>query len=595
MFIIPSKLRSSEKNIYVDPLLPAVLVFVAFMIIISLSWRTARNDVVLERANTVADKAAFIESTLAQRFSLYEDTLRSAAALFGASDSVTRDEWTGFVTSLKLNERYPGIRGLGYIKLVSPAEKTAAENTARSEGVANFTIFPEGGREQYAPLYYVVPLQSDQYTDRTAPALGFDMYSDPERRETMELAMTTGQPTLSDVVDLVQDGPPLQGFLLYAPLYRKNMPVTTLEEREAAIEGYFYAAFIADDIFRNLFGAPEQAFNFSIHDGPPENSNLLFASNKEARAEFREERRNPLNMYEQDWTIVYHTTNEIVPIAIRTRPFSVATGGTIFSAVLAALIYLLIQRRTRSLAYAEQKELEAAKDELLSLASHQLRTPATAVKQYVSMVKEGFAGRISEEQQRLLQMAYESNERQLTIVDDLLYVARVDSGQATLKIERVELTKMLRSVYEDQKSVIKERSQKVVLSGLQKKVYIEADPHYLRMIFENLLSNASKYSHPKTKIIVDLKGLRTTVAVTVTDSGVGISPENFPDVFQKFSRIPNELTRQTAGSGIGLYLSKQLALLHGGDITLISVEDKGSSFTVTLPRRQKKEAKTSKK
>jgi len=275
-----------------------------------------------------------------------------------------------------------------------------------------------------------------------------------------------------------------------------------------------------------------------------------------------------------------------VPYTVRSRPIGVIVGGGIFSAALAAIIYLLIQRRTRALTYSEQKKLESAKDELLSLASHQLRTPATAVKQYVSMVKEGFAGELNSEQKKLLSMAYESNERQLTIVDDLLYVARIDAGQAALRPEEVDVSALVASVIDDQKTVTRSRRQVVSFKPQRRAIVAEADPQYLRMILENLLSNASKYSHERTRIDVSVKLSGGNVFISFTDHGVGIAPEDFNDVFLKFSRIPNELSRQIAGSGIGLYLAKQLALLHNGDITFTSKPQKGSTFTVRIPVKQ---------
>ncbi len=571
-------------------MLPALLVFLALMMIIVVSWRTARQDIKTQLSTTVSQNASFIESSILQRFSIYEDALRAANGLFMSSDAVTRDEWKTFVQSLQLTKRYPGIRGVGYVKLVSGPDKEGFQQSIRSESLDSYTIYPEGERTEYAPITYIVPTGNQVTTDRNSPALGFDMYSDATRRSAMLLAARTGEPTLSDLVSLIQSGKEntRDGFLLYMPLYKTGMPTETDTQRLEALTGYFYAPFETKSIFTSLFSPTEPDFAFTIHDSRVEDQTLVYESvPHDSVMSYESSLQKELRLYGRTWVVRYLTKEGIVPYSIRTRPTGVLVGGGVFATTLAAIIYLLIQRRTRALAYNEQRRLEEAKDELLSLASHQLRTPATAVKQYISMVRDGFAGNVSKDQKKLLQMAYESNERQLTIVDDLLYVARVDAGQTTLHPEPVRIDELLESVIRDQKASIKERGQQVSLSKPKRGLSAEVDPRYVRMIFENLLSNASKYSYPNKRIKIVLRSVGGIAVVDFVDHGVGIDEKNHIDVFKKFSRIPNELTRQIAGSGIGLYLAKQLALLHGGDITFVSLPKKGSTFTVTLPKKHK--------
>jgi signal transduction histidine kinase len=582
--------RPTSKDVYFRPLLPSLLVFAALMVIIGLSWRTAQTDLKTQQDRAVAERARFVEGTIQQRFNVYENTLRASRGLFLSSDNVTRDEWLSFVNSLNLSARYPGIRGLGVIKIISADQKTVFEDNVRNDSIPDYNIYPSSNHPNLAPVLYVVPTAGQNITDRTAPTLGFDMYSDTVRETALKSAAQNDTPTLTPLLNLVTNNQSLlRGFYFVLPLYKKNMPLSSIAEKDAALDGFIYAPFATDSVFNSLFSNNEQNFGFTIYSGTPSNSSQIFVSNKKIKnADFYTVKQHTINLFGQTWTVVYRVNQEIIPYSARTRPFNVLLGGTIFAWALSLVIYLLIQRRTRSLAYVEQKKLEEAKDELLSLASHQLRTPATAVKQYVSMVKDGFAGSISSEQKKLLLMAYESNERQLTIVDDLLYVARIDAGQATLQIDTVNLNKLMESVIADQKSNISTKQQEVVFKNSHKALILDADPQYLRMILENLLSNASKYSYQKMKINIETKETSETVELIVRDKGVGIAEEDYPNMFQKFSRIPNELTRQIAGSGIGLYLARQLAILHGGDITFVSVKHEGSSFTLTMPKHQPK-------
>jgi len=592
MFLLSQKPTLNKRDEYVLPLIPSLLVFAALLAIVLFSWNTAKVEITRQRARAVNENSAYTKDAITKRFETYEDTLRSASALFGASDSVTRSEWSTFAKSLDTADRYPGVRGIGYLELISNSEKEAYESSIKSEGFDQFKVYPEGARDSYAPVTFFELYEGDAVAQsRLATALGFDMYSQPDRKEAIERSMRSGGAVLSDPVTFVQSNESIpNGFLLYMPLYKKGMPVNNEAERVAAIDGYFYAAFYLNDLFPKLLSNLNQDFGIALYDINNGQRDELYDSTKNQDG-FITQREENFTVEGQEWLAVYKIKSTILPDSINERPLSVLIGGTIFALALAVTIYLLIQRRTRNVAYMEERRLESAKDELLSLASHQLRTPATAVKQYVSLVKDGYAGEIKKEQKDLLEMAYESNERQLTIVNDLLYVARIDAGDTSLRVERLNLSVMLRSVIDDQEAQLKSKNQKVTLRGANKNIWLTADPRYVRMILENLLSNASKYSKEKKNIKIEVKSKGSQVITTITDKGVGIPAEEYDKVFQRFTRIPNELTRLTAGSGIGLYLAKQLALMHKGDITFTSVPGKGSSFTVTLPRKPIKEEK----
>jgi PAS domain S-box-containing protein len=140
--------------------------------------------------------------------------------------------------------------------------------------------------------------------------------------------------------------------------------------------------------------------------------------------------------------------------------------------------------------------LNAAKDEFISLASHQLRTPATAVKQYLGMVLEGFSGKISDDQKLLLTQADTNNERQITIINDLLRVAQVDAGKVRLNRQLTELGSLLQEVIDGQNSKFIERNQSVIYKRPSTTIHANVDPERVRMVLENIVDNASKYTPP---------------------------------------------------------------------------------------------------
>lgn len=227
--------------------------------------------------------------------------------------------------------------------------------------------------------------------------------------------------------------------------------------------------------------------------------------------------------------------------------------------------------------------LNEAKDEFISLASHQLRTPATGVKQYLGMVLDEYAGEVPPAQRRMLDQANLSNERQITIINDLLKVAQVDAGKVILKKQPTDLGRLLREIIDDQRSKFDERGQEVALhvrNGIKPAL---VDSARLRMVLENLIDNASKYTPEGKRIELQLGRSAGKYTIAISDEGVGIPPEDMDKLFRKFSRLDNPLSITVGGTGLGLYWAKKIVDLHDGDINVSSVPGEGSTFTVVVP------------
>jgi two-component system phosphate regulon sensor histidine kinase PhoR len=232
---------------------------------------------------------------------------------------------------------------------------------------------------------------------------------------------------------------------------------------------------------------------------------------------------------------------------------------------------------------SEEVELDAIKSDFISIASHELRTPATAVKTYLGMLLEGYAGRIPASQKDFLKMAYESNERQISILNDLLYVAKTESTAVRLKKKKVNFADLVNDVVAGYDETIHERRQNLAVD-VEDPIDILVDPAFMRIVTENLLSNASKYTQKGGNVTVHLADKHDHIELEVGDNGVGIEAKHMDKLFKKFSRIDNSMSTEVGGSGIGLYLTKQMIDLHNGKITVKSKPGKGTVFTVKLPK-----------
>lgn len=230
-------------------------------------------------------------------------------------------------------------------------------------------------------------------------------------------------------------------------------------------------------------------------------------------------------------------------------------------------------------------DLNRSKDEFISIASHQLRTPATGVKQYVGMLLEGFMGEIPENQRAVLQKAYQSNERQLRIVADLLKVAQVDAGKVKLRKANVNLNDLVGDIIKEQHDTYVRRHQTIMYTPAEAAAKARVDHDAIRMVIENIIDNASKYSLSDTQVNVVIKTSDDAVTIEVRDEGVGIAREDQTRLFEKFSRIDNPLSTKVGGTGLGLYWAKKIIDLHDGTIEYESAAGSGTTFRICLPKR----------
>lgn len=566
-------------------LLPSAIVFVSFFVVTLWAYAGASNYL-RDTINSTSNRRIEVSRSAIQRqFATYEEILRGGVGLFKSSSNVDRDEWKMFVDNFAVENRYPGIDGIGYSKFLGASEKDTFVNEMRRDGAPGFRIYPTEQRDTYTTIVYLEPMN-----ERNARALGYDMFTEKNRRAAMEYARDSGDLGVTETVTLVQEGEGSEepGFLIYMPLYKNGMPTNTVEQRRRAIDGFIYMPLRAADIVEHMLPSDAQTeVGVQIFTDPTQADesflyeNGLFSqlANKESYSAQAE-----ITLHNTIWHINYRFSHNIVPLAVRQRPASTILWGGMVSIFTALIVYRLLLNRSQKLAAANEKALQLAKDDLLSLASHQLRTPATGVKQYIGMVLEGYAGDLNDDQKRFLSKAYSSNERQLRIINDLLFVAKADEGRIVISKSPTNISVLVKETVNEQTASAKDKRHKLVAKVPRKAIWLDVDAHSLRMALENLLTNAIKYTKEGGKITVTAAENEKEVTISVEDSGIGIKREDMHMLFKQFSRIPNELSAETGGSGIGLYLAQHLVQLHRGTINVKSKAGQGSTFTIRLPK-----------
>ena len=227
--------------------------------------------------------------------------------------------------------------------------------------------------------------------------------------------------------------------------------------------------------------------------------------------------------------------------------------------------------------------LDVAKDEFVSMASHQLRTPLTSVKGYISMMLEGDAGKVTKLQKQFLREALTSSERMVHLINDFLNVSRVQTGKFVIERRSVDIAKIARQEVKALQSAAEARDLRLRLDAPQAPVIIDADEGKLRQVMMNFIDNALYYSRPDTEILVRLQGSAKEVRFEVIDRGIGVPHAQQAKLFTKFFRADNARTQRPDGTGVGLYLAKMVVDGHGGRIIFASQEGTGSTFGFTLP------------
>ena len=242
-----------------------------------------------------------VTNAIEQRLIDHEQILFGAAGLFAASGEVSRAQWRAYVERQQLADRYPGIQGVGFSKVVRASEREAHEQSIRAEGFADYRIQPEGERPVYMPIVYLEP-----FNDRNRAAFGYDMYAEPVRHQAMRQAASTGKSRISGKVVLRQEthGKVQAGVLIYVPLYHPAMPLETVEQRMDALLGFAYSPYRMDDLMEGILGAADLNLSLRIYSGPTQQAEqLLFASKEHAPGDAAHSQDVQLSIYGGTWTL----------------------------------------------------------------------------------------------------------------------------------------------------------------------------------------------------------------------------------------------------------------------------------------------------
>jgi CHASE1-domain containing sensor protein len=325
-----------------------------------------------------------LHNKLQARLRTQAQILRSGAALFAVSDSITREDWKIFYERKGIAENFPGIQGYGYSKIIPKEQLDLHIQHIRDEGFPDYKIIPPDERDIYTSIIYLEP-----FKDRNLRAFGYDMFSEPVRRKAMEAARDSGRAALSGKVLLMQetDEDIQAGALMYVPVYRSGMPVNTIEERRAAIEGWVYSPYRIDDLTQGILGnwdlPGKSRIHLRIYDDDNFTEETLLFDSQAREEEAGKVRPNisasiPVIFNDKTWTMVFTRRSDDLTL-LNSNLLVVLLSGILISVLLFFLASTLIKTKYRAtqirLLNIQLEKLNADKSRFISILGHDLKNP----------------------------------------------------------------------------------------------------------------------------------------------------------------------------------------------------------------------------
>ncbi|MEL6982607.1 MAG: CHASE domain-containing protein, partial [Actinomycetota bacterium] len=518
-----------------------VILGLAFTLTVS-AWWFSHQATQQSEAERFEFRSQEIETAIVERMEGYETVLWSGVGLFDATGEVDRDQFAEYVATLDLNERWPGIQGIGWAVPLEPEQLDSHQATVRAEGFPDYEVSPPGDRDAYSAIVYLEP-----FDWRNQRAFGFDMWSNPARREAMARAMYTGRAATSSMITLVQetDEDVQRGFLTYVPVYEGAEPPATIQQREDALVGWVYAPFRMNDLMAGVLGSTSNEVDYQIFDGATENpESLLFDSSPgHAASDDSLSRRTVVMVQGHPWTMVFRTG-----ASFSTSSGNVATYVAIAGLLVEALLFFVISslgslsRRAESIAQERTAELRLANEALhersvelegqtaqltrsndelrqfAHVASHDLQEPLRAMASYASLVTDTYGEELGDEGRRWLGYIGGSAKRLSDLIREILQFSTSD----ILNPDPigVDLNQIMVVVQEDLAELLAEGSSEVVVEELPT---VAGDPVQLQRLLTNLVHNAATYRKPDTALHVTVTATTQgdRVRIGVRDNGIG--------------------------------------------------------------------------
>ncbi|MDC0657192.1 CHASE domain-containing protein [Leisingera sp. SS27] len=524
---------------------------------------------------------------ISARMAKYEDALWAGVSTVQShGGDMSYQEWKEFARSLRVDERYPGINGIGIIHHVEPDQFESYLQTRRQER-PGFSVYPEHDNSIRLPISFIEP------ETLNAAAVGLDVAHEVNRRTAALASSATGGARITGPIVLVQDESSTPGFLFYAPFYTGGRSADTAPG-ERHLDGMVYAPFVVRKLMAGLLSKDLRNVRFSISDG----AEMIYDEHDPADPQFdsspRFSEKVELEIYGRTWTLDFRTSLGFRQAHSYSQPVLILVGGLVIEALVISLLFLMARSNQRARAYADRvtadlkektAKLEKAHDELeqfVYITSHDLKTPVRGIGALTEIIQED------------LEDYFNSADADPDVAANLALITERVARMNNLTQGVMEYARTGAHSAEDEElclqDTIKALRSDFGLSGPQLELSgnatrISTDTFNFVRVLENLVGNAVKYhpdpEHAKIAVTVDDMGSR--YAVSVRDNGGGIAPEHHSRIFDVFQTLRR--AGEPESTGIGLAIVKKSVEKHGFEVTVQSEIGQGAEFRFSWPRK----------
>lgn len=511
-----------------------------------------------------------VKNRMERRMQAYEQVLYGGKGLFEASEVVTRDEWKTFIDIQMIGERFPGIQGVGVSKLIVGKDNLEIHiDQVRKEGFPEYTVIPEGDREEYHPIVYLEP-----FNERNKRAFGYDLYSEPVRHYTIDLARDTGITAITGKIRLVQetDDNVQAGFLMYIPIYAKEKPTQTIEQRRAAFEGFVYAPFRMDDFMTHVLSITDLDITLVICDTDTDPQNIMYDHNKvmninESEINHSLSKSITIDVNQRQWILKGTALKTINTDIEQITPPAILVIGLILSGML----FFIFRTYGKVIVISEQavqKEKMASIGELSARLAHDIRNPLSSIISWTELIQLNLKDNPNEKIANYTKSILKSTDGikfQLNTVIDFVKSRPTNISKNSIMLlifDAIKTTPI--------PDTVKINTPTIDLD-------IECDKSQMIVVFSNLITNSIQAMNGNGNITINIDTKGNNAIIEVIDSGPGIPKENTSKIFEPL------FTTKSMGTGLGLVSCKNIIEYHHGKIL---VKNDPTTFTIEMPIKQ---------
>lgn len=541
-----------------------------------------KNRVSQERALELEHLAVQVRDSVESRMDVYTTALLGVRGLIEIGDDVSRSDFDSYVASSELLSRFPGTQAVEFAPLVlledieGYSDSTRAEQGLAELGYPEFEVHPEPILEDSFIVDYLVPIEGNE------AAWGFDLGSNPARREAVERARDTGLPVATEPITLVQETGSQRGYLLLVPVFEQD------SQDPADFRGVVLAVFRVGDLLEGTVAGG--ATELTVFDGgrmgleaAPE---LVFSS---ALSEGGSGASVSVEFAGRDWELIVHRGEEGHPLA--DRWWLLGLGGLVTTMAFAALILSVARGRDRAELQVKEatKELvtknadlersNADLERFAYVASHDLQTPVRNVRNSVELLGDVLPEDRSEEVEEYFGFLTKSSQRMEALIEGLLSYSRVGSRNSD-EMMMLNLNEIAADVVDMFRNQLDEVDGYVEVSQLPE---VFGDRTQIQQVFLNLIGNSVKYRDPDRPLHVRIEGSSSSQSCvfSVTDNGIGIEEKFHDAVFLMFRRLHR--SEDYEGTGLGLAMCRRIIERHDGIVQLDSAPGRGTKVTIEMP------------